>query len=114
MKNGGSFHIVMLNYQRVFLGSPQVFPRDPRGIPVGSPRGSISNRIKAWPETLQDARRRFALRFLQYLQRGIVAKCLGPRCRCPGDASGMPWGCLGDALGMPWGCLGNALGMGES
>lgn len=28
----------------------------------------------AWPETLQDARRRFALRFLQYLQRGIVAK----------------------------------------
>eukprot|EP00913_Durusdinium_trenchii_P031783 g29767.t1 len=28
----------------------------------------------AWPETLQDARRRFALRFLQYLQRGVTAK----------------------------------------
>lgn len=28
----------------------------------------------AWPESLQDARRRFALRFLQYLQRGVVAK----------------------------------------
>lgn len=27
-----------------------------------------------WPESLQDARRRFALRFLQYLQRGAVAK----------------------------------------
>lgn len=29
---------------------------------------------EAWPETLQDARRRFALRFLQYLQRGVVAR----------------------------------------
>ncbi|CAJ1428172.1 unnamed protein product [Effrenium voratum] len=27
-----------------------------------------------WPESLQDARRRFALRFLQYLQRGVTAK----------------------------------------
>ena len=31
---------------------------------------------KVWPESLQDARRRFALRFLQYLQRGAVAKLL--------------------------------------
>ena len=31
---------------------------------------------QVWPESLQDARRRFALRFLQYLQRGAVAKCL--------------------------------------
>mmetsp|Transcript_70602 Transcript_70602/g.165559 ORF Transcript_70602/g.165559 Transcript_70602/m.165559 type:complete len:611 (+) Transcript_70602:40-1872(+) len=38
----------------------------------------VVNRIigqpPVWPESLQDARRRYALRFLQYLQRGSVAK----------------------------------------
>ena len=37
----------------------------------------VVGKAPVWPESLQDARRRFALRFLQYLHRGVVAKRLG-------------------------------------
>lgn len=60
---------------------------DPHPVPRESATGGSGwchalPRFEAWPETLQDARRRFALRFLQYLQRGQVARPRGAAGGC--------------------------------